>query len=586
MKRSIIYIMFPFFLLSAVVGCQDDFFEKPAGSDVTIDTIFSSRLKMQTFLAQAYADALPVGGVMLREYDHHRSHGWQQGLSAEITDEALSRWTWMDSYKIKMDGMSSDWGTGAAKSDDAYNFNWVGIRESWVIIENVDRVPDMNEAEKKQVKAECKVMIALRYHEMLKRYGGVPIIDKALTGNESLAIHRASVAAVVDFICRLCNEAYPDLKPVPATMRGRIHEGVALAVKARALTTAARPLFNSDRPYMSMSDAADNPMICLMGYQKNRWTDAANANLAVVEWAKNSGWCELIKTGNPFDDFGRAVSEADNDEILLAYKGKLEGGVNDGLYQGYDPRFWRCGHIVTANLLEYFYKENGENQSWPQIGDEARPFSDFIERCDEMEPRFKQSVQPISLRAYNNSNSQNWDFTWGNFDGTVATSGIGRSIKFLYNIPYGTDDSFWFDYPIFRLAEFYLNLAEAYNEAGEPEKALTYLKEIRERAGLPKVTETDYQKLQSVIRREFTVEFFAENHRAFNARHWKTADQSGIIGGPMYGFQFNGYTNADKKIESYEKGVAQVAYWSNKMYLYPFPLEEVNKLYLNQNPGY
>lgn len=586
MRNKIITICAAIMLATVFSACDSEsFFEKPEGSDVTIDTIFSSRLKMQTLLAQAYCDALPVGGIMLREYEYWRHYGWQQGLNAEITDEALSRWTWMDSYKIKMEGFSSDWGTGVAKSDDAYDYNWVGIRECFLVAENVDRVPDMSQEEKEQVKAECKTLIALRYHEMLKRYGGVPIVRQAFSGEESMNLHRATIQEMDDYICELCNEALPKLKPVATNMKGRIHEGIPLAVMARTKTTLARPLFNADQPVMSMDDAADNSMICLMGYDQKRWRDAVDANLAVLDWAQKSGWCKLIDTGNPFDDFGRATSEADNEELLLAYKGKRDG-CNDGYYQGYDPRFWRCGHIVTANALEYFHKADGTDQHWPAMGEPARPFEDYLQRCNEMEPRFKQSIQPISLRAFNNQDSQSWDFAWGNFDGTVATSGVGRSVKFLYNMSYGTDENFWFEFPLIRLAEFYLNLAEAYNELGETQNALKYLNVIRHRAGLPNVTTTDKNKLRTEIQREFNIEFFAENHRAYNVRHWRLADRDGMLAGNMESFLYNGFTEAEKNIDSYERGVAQVAYWSNKMYLYPFPLAEVNKGYLKQNPGY
>lgn len=586
MKKLIYPILAAILPVSLLGACSsDNFFEKPEGSDVTIDTIFSSRLKMQTLLAQAYCDVIPVGGIMLREYEYWRNHGWQQGLNAEITDEALSRWTWMDSYKIKMEGFSSDWGTGIAKSDDAYDYNWIGIRECWLVADNVDRVPDMTQDEKEQVKAECKAMVALRYHEMLKRYGGVPIVRQAYSGEESMNLSRATIQEMADYICELCDEAQPALRPVAANMKGRIHDGIPYAIKARTMTTLARPLFNADRPYMSMADASDNAMICLMGYDPQRWRAAVDANLAVLQWAEQSGWCSLIDTGHPFEDFGRATSEADNEEVLLAYKGKPDG-CNDGYYQGYDPRFWRNGHIVTANALDYFRKADGTDQDWPALGEAPRPFSDYLQRCSEMEPRFQQSIQPISVRAYNNQDSQSWDFAWDNFDGTIATSGVGRSVKFLYNMSYPSDESFWFEFPIIRLAEFYLNLAEAYNELGETANALKYLNTIRHRAGLPNLATTSQEALRSEIQREMNIEFFAENHRAYNVRHWRLADRDGQLAGNMYSFQYNGYTEAEKNIDTYERGVAQVAYWSNKMYLYPFPLAEVNKGYLRQNPGY
>ncbi len=58
---------------------------------------------------------------------------------------------------------------------------------------------------------------------------------------------------------------------------------------------------------------------------------------------------------------------------------------------------------------------------------------------------------------------------------------------------------------VFRVAEFYLNLAEAYNEAGTLYKALQNLNVVHNRAGLPSITETDKDKLRKIIQREWAV---------------------------------------------------------------------------------
>lgn len=80
----------------------------------------------------------------------------------------------------------------------------------------------------------------------------------------------------------------------------------------------------------------------------------------------------------------------------------------------------------------------------------------------------------------------------------------------------------WFEFPLYRLAEFYLNLAEAYNEAGNPAQALQNLNVIRSRAGLPNVTETGQEALRKIVQREWAVEFYEENHRYFDVKHWET----------------------------------------------------------------
>ena len=54
-----------------------------------------------------------------------------------------------------------------------------------------------------------QTLIAYRYQEMLKRYGGVPIVTKTLTVEDNLEIPRATVKQVMEHIERLCDEAVP-----------------------------------------------------------------------------------------------------------------------------------------------------------------------------------------------------------------------------------------------------------------------------------------------------------------------------------------------------------------------------------------
>src|SRR5690606_6226601 len=100
-------------------------------------------------------------------------------------------------------------------------------------------------------------------------------------------------------------------------------------------------------------------------------------------------------------------------------------------------------------------------------------------------------------------------------------------------------------FPIFRAAEFYLNLAEAYNEIGNEEKALKNLNIIHNRGGLPSVTESDHIELRKIIQREWAIELYNEGQRYFLVKHWKRPDiGNGIIGGAKREFQFttNGQT--------------------------------------------
>ena len=137
-------------------------------------------------------------------------------------------------------------------------------------------------------------------------------------GNSRIA--RAPLADVLGHIVKLCDNAFALLPDVwEDNFKGRITKAVPLAIKAQALLYAARPLFNSEQPYLSMTDPSENDRICFGNYSVDRWEEAYQAALDVIEYSEAHGF-EIIDTGSPLDDYGTAVSVPNNREVLLFYK--------------------------------------------------------------------------------------------------------------------------------------------------------------------------------------------------------------------------------------------------------------------------
>jgi hypothetical protein len=445
----------------------------------------------------------------------------------------------------------------------------------------------MPEGDKAVVKAEMMALIAYRYEQMFIMYGGVPIVSSSLKASDSLAIPRSPLQQVLDSIVSWCDQAVAVLPSKwPDNWTGRMTKAATLAIKSKALLHAARPLFNSATPYLELGE--NNNLICLGSANANRWTTAANAAEAVIAEAEAGGGAYIINTGNPLDDYSTATSVPSNAEVLLAFKFK-----NDVLFDGgnwnnlpmnafYNCRVWEAqGNVLTTNQLENYYKTDGTNQTWPNVSTTAA-FSDYTTRMNQMEARFRSTFQPWEMDAWNNPGDANWKnaSTFGNGPGF----GCARVVKFYAK----AGGRAWFEFPIFRLAAAYLSAAEAWNEAGQTAKALDRLNKIHQRAGLPAVTETDQIKLRAIIQREWAVEFFDENYRLHDVKHWKLSNiGSGIIGGPIRSMAFN--SGGGVKITgntNYTDKVIYTAVWSPKQYLNPFPQGEINKAYLVQNPGY
>lgn len=578
-RKIRIYIAITSIFIIGLSACTKDFLQKPQGSDTTIDSIFSTSQKSQAAIAQAYSQSL-ASGITLAGWD--RTYGMNQSTMSSLSGEVNDlKYNWQDGWLIQRGGMVADDGSGTPRSEDGFVFNFNCLRQNNLVMENIDKVSDMPKSEKEQVKAEMKTLNAYRYEEMFKRYGGVPIVTKTLGAEDSIKIPRASLQRTLDYIVQLCDEAVPVLPDnYPDKWKGRVTKSVALAIKAEALMYAARPLFNSATPYLDFG--ANNNLICFGNADPSRWQKAADASKAVLDWALANKY-HIINTGHPLDDYGTAVATPNNAEILLAYKYQFSNIL-------YDPRDPEGGqNSMSFFQISQYYKADGTNQDWAGTGES--PYSEYVSKMQEMEPRYKASAMAAGMDAWNNPNDINWStgvlsFA-GSWAGIFGTEACGRRVKFWYH----AGSRKWFEFPIYRLAESYLNLAEAYNELGQPAQALENLNIIRNRAGLPNITETNQIALRQIIQREWAVEFYEEGHRLFDVKHWKLADiGNGIIGGPKQSFVFT-YTNGvwgavPADYITYSTQVVYIGFWNSSQYLTPLPIAEINKGYLVQNPGY
>lgn len=593
MKKTI-HLLLGVMSLAAVSSCTKDFLQKPnTTGSTTIETVFSTRVNAEAAIAASYRNILVQNLWNGRSIDN----GTLSGISGEMCYGE----TWATLAKYVSAGfLPTPFQNNKAQSTDNYFDNWSAIRSCYLAIENIDKVSDMDATTKGYVKGEMKALIAYRYTGMFIRYGGVPIVKKSLTQTDSLNIPRASLQETLSWITQLCDEAAASLPDKwEDKYTGRLTKGVALAIKAKALTYAARPLFNAASPYMDFGK--NNNMICFGSTDAKRWTDAIAANEAVLTWAAANGYA-IINTGggnkvpntNAFADYGTATSTPGNKEVMLAFKYDENGSK---FFRFYNPtsnnaeRYLIEHYGMLTNFLPNYWKADGTDQVWPGLGTaNALPYDDYKTKMSQMEPRFLCDNYVHGVDPLNNLGDNLWTYAnaskGSNHNG--YGKGVGQSVKYYYK----AGSRLWFEYPLFRMPEFYLYLAEAYNETGNTSKALDNLNIVHNRAGLPAITETDQTKLRAIIQREWAVEFYNENHRFFDVKHWKLQNiGNGIVGGDMREFQFtmvDGQTNdrLPQNLKNYYDQVTYVAYWNTKMFLEPFPQEEIDKGILVQNPGY
>ncbi len=599
MKKTKYFLILSFATLM-LWSCQKDFLQVPNTTGIVdLEKVFSTKINAEAALFNGYRRVLGYGNPDEGKYN---SYNLIWGTLGSLSGERGRGWSWHMTYQLVNGGTTAN--QTVLNYDALYN----NIRTCWIVFENIDKVADMDNVTKARVKAESKGLIAYMHLYGLKAFGGIPLVNKAYQPSDDLANPRATVEATVNFITKLCDEAVADLPSNwSADQKGRLNKASVLAIKAQTLMFAARPLFNSATPYMSYG--ANNKLISYGNYSEQRWTDAITATKAAIQEATIAGFA-LINTGGAtgvantkaLEDYGTATSVPGNKEVILASQTEDIAAARFRNLSGYwnDEKFNNQRGGLLGNFLPNYQKADGTEQDWPKIGDATpRNSNDYITRFNQMEPRFRADFAGPGLKAANNPNDANWGFDgWGVHVSNRGTQNIfpiaydyGQGVAWPTKFFYNAGGRLWMHFPIFRVAELYLNLAEAYNETGQSGLALTNLNIVHNRAGLPSITENEKIKLRALIQREWAVEFYDENKRYFDVKHWMLPNLgNGIIGGDVLEFQFRitsaGNQNPPSSLRNYYMAKTYTAYWNERMHLEPFPQSEVNKNAVFQNPGY
>ncbi len=603
-------------VLVSTTGCNL-FLEMPeVTGSVYREDVFSNRKDTEGMLWRAYhrglREGLPEGWAI--------NHGTLASLSGEIT----RGYSWHAGYNLVVNGPTTVLDASGQFQGAPANFNenWEVIRSCWIIISNIDSCPEISPEMKEYMKGEAYALIAYRYVGMFQRWGGVPIVRQANEMTDDINFPRASAQKTLEFALEMLQEAenrlpdtWTDIEPgCGDKWEGRITKGAVLAMKARLLTFAARPLFNADQSYakeFGMAYSADS-LIWLGGKDINRYQTAIDAHLAVINWAKANGKHLIFTAGegnrNSFeqaiDDYGRGVSQLNGPETLLAFKVESDQQVYNNMTEGYNWSAYvdageRSLRGVLTNFVRLYRDTDGNDIDWPVVGEAApRPIADFAANIDKIEPRFRVDICVPGKFGRSNDGDAKWNEGIWYMGSLTSDAGIaasmarateGRSIGVPTKFYYKAGARRWLEFPLFRLAENYMSLAECYNEIGDATNAQKYLNIIRNRAGLPSVTETDQAKLRELIVRERALEFFEENQRYYDVKHWKHPDiGTKILGGPMTEISFltTDGANTMAALISYWDAYSYTGYWHPKWFLEPFRQDEVNKGIIAQNPGY
>jgi starch-binding outer membrane protein, SusD/RagB family len=435
--------------------------------------------------------------------------------------------------------------------------NYAYIRDANIFFEKIGSVKG-DAAQINRMKGEMTFIRAMRYFDLLRSYGGVPLITKSygLSDDFAAGIERSTIDQTVEFIVKECDAAAALL---PASFSGsnvgRATKGACLALKARTLLYAASPL------YAGGNDVA-------------KWKKAADANQAVMDLKQYSL--------NP--DYSKTFLDIRNPEIILDEAHiRQSGWLWLERYNGPNGFGGWAGNMPSQTFVDEFEMTNGKMIT--EAGSGYNPQEPYKNR----DPRFDATI------LYNGSQYKGRaieTFLPGGKDTKDGiepwnTSLTGYYIrKFMYesaslsNDDNTTGNNHW---PFFRYGETLLNYAEAINEAEGPAKAYAAIDMVRARAKMPALAAGLSQaQMREKIIHERMIELSFEEHRFFDVRRWKIAEVVGQR--PTRGVDIR--KAADGKL-TYAYQTIQERKFLPQHYWMPIPIKEVNaNSKIKQNPNY
>lgn len=388
--------------------------------------IFSVSMIMVFFSScSEYLDVVPDNTLTIEDLFKQKEEAWNALAKSysylpQIDETHTSMWTAGDEWLGRLDlnqntnhlrgirlmrGLQSvsDPILGCWSGTNAGQPLYEGIRQTNVFLANIDAVPDMNEKEKADWKAQVKFLKAYYSFLLVQRYGPIIISDELVQADatqEELFLKRSTVEECFDYIIGLMDEAIPDLQERAAsTVYGQVDQVIAKAIKARVLVFRASPFFNGNKEYFGDFVNEEGEPYFPLEYDKEKWKDAIDAIDEALMACQLNG-IELFtyeKQPYVFDredfalnhdriknlyDLRMVITQPWNKELIWGYsniniygQGELAHSSNIRLPEGYGGGVTNTASYswqwmgATYRMVERYYTENGvpieEDKTFP-----------------------------------------------------------------------------------------------------------------------------------------------------------------------------------------------------------------------------
>lgn len=572
-------------MLGAGYSCTDGYESEPV-ENFTIDFVFSATdslgTKAREFMSNTYSTVLKNG--------HNRVGS--DYLDAASGDAISINDNNPDVYRLTTAMYTAQNSVGG---DMYWNDYWAGLRQINIFLKHIDVVPfnlsytnalgerhALNEA----LKAEARFLRAYIYFEMVKRYGGVPLIgDRIFEIGDDLEIPRNTFEECITYIVSELDAIRDNMRTLPVEEpTGWAHVPTAeanMALKSRALLYAASPLFN-EAPI-----EAGNELVGYKEYDATRWEAAATAAKEFIDTYGHlgSGTHQLTSSwGILFSNFYQATA---NPELIWFIQGGNDDGVetNNGPLGFSGDALGNGRTLPTQDLVDAFPmldgKKAGESEKYAYLPND--PYSN-------RDPRLDRTVLRHGSRWLNTDLELNMGGGHNPSSSALYCKTGYYLRKFMRDhstqTAYVASLHLW---PVFRYAEVLLNYAEAMNEAyGPSQEVYDVLCMLRQRAGIEAGdgyfglnSNMDKNEMREAIRTERRIEMAFEEHRYWDIRRWKIAEK--VFAEPLHGMRIY----SSQGVNTYQRIDVLKGTFEPRQYLYPLPYSEVVKnSNMVQNPNW
>lgn len=428
---------------------------------------------------------------------------------------------------------------------------------------------------------EARLLRAYFYFNLVRQYGDVPYFTEMVSMGNVNSLKRTPAQEVLKNIMDECDamaevlpEDYSQLGTTGFDEPGRVNSHVARALKARVALYAASPLFNT-------------------GYDKQLWFDAAKANKALLDACTAAGK-QLCKSYAALWAEDNRTNKDTNLEIIYLRRPNANLAKSEAESWNYPIGVagGKSGNCPTQNMVDA-YEMKATGKLWNEEGSGYDPANPYEGR----DPRFYLTIAKNGDTKWPSKNTVPLETFFGGVNGEPVSGAtptgyylkklLIQSIDLSASSKKKTAIHSW---ATFRLAEFYLNYAEAiFRYTGSADDAGSFgmtareaVNMVRARSGVempPLATGLPADTFWKKYQNERMVELAFEGHRFYDLRRWKEGDKLKSI------TEMKLTKNEDGSIRYERKVVNRV--WDEKMYFFPIPQTEIMKNpNLTQNPGW